>query len=82
MAVEGASGFDVLLSFTIIGVAVAVLCAAMIYSARKAKIRSMNRRIQAFQTPSKDREVLNVSAPRIKPNNGRERGQDGTRQDK
>ena len=82
MAVEGASGFDVFLSCTIIGVAVALLCAAMIYSARKAKIRSMNRRIQAFQTPSKDREVLNVSAPRIKPNNGRERGHDGARQDK
>jgi Flp pilus assembly protein TadB len=82
MAVEGASGFDVFLSCTIIGVAVALLCAAMIYSARKAKIRSMNRRIQAYQTPSKDREVLNVSAPRIRPNNGRERGQDGTRQDK
>jgi len=77
MAVEGASGFDIFLSFSMIGVAVAVLCAAMIYSARKAKIRSMNRRIQAFQTPSKDREVLNVSVPRIKPNNGKERGHDG-----
>lgn len=78
MAVEGASGFDVLLSFSMIGVAVALLCAAMIYSARKAKIRSMNRRMQAFQTPSKDREALDISVPRIKPNNGRERGHDGS----
>ena len=78
MAVEGASGFDILLSCTIIGVAVALLCAAMIYSARKAKIRSMNRRMQAFQTPSKDREALDISVPRIKPNNGRERGHDGS----
>ena len=77
MAVEGASGFDIFLSFSMIGVAVAVLGAAMIYSARKAKIRSMNRRMQAFQAPSKDREVLNVSAPRIRPNNGKERGHDG-----
>jgi len=78
MAVEGASGFDILLSCTIIGVAVALLCEAMIYSARKAKIRSMNRRMQAFQTPSKDREALDISVPRIKPNNGRERGHDGS----
>ena len=77
MAVEGASGFDVFLMCSIVGVAVAVLGAAMIYSARKAKIRSMNRRMQAFQAPSKDREVLNVSAPRIRPNNGKERGHDG-----
>lgn len=82
MAVEGASGFDIFLSFSMIGVAVAVLGAAMIYSARKAKIRSMERRMQAFKTPIHDREVLNVSAPRIKPNNGRERGHDGARQDK
>jgi hypothetical protein len=82
MAVEGASGFDVFLMCSIVGTFIAVLCAAMIYSARKAKIRSMNRRMQAFQAPSKDREVLNVSAPRIKPNNGRERGHDGARQDK
>ena len=79
MAVEGASGFDVFLSCTIIGVAVALLCAAMIYSARKAKIRSMNRRMQAFKTPIHDREVLNVSAPRI---TNKERGHDGARQDK
>jgi hypothetical protein len=77
MAVEGASGFDILLSFSMIGVAVAVLCAAMIYSARKAKIRSMDRRMREYQTPSKDREALNVSVPRIRPNSGKERGHDG-----
>ncbi len=79
MAVEGASGFDIFLSFSMIGVAVAVLGAAMIYSARKAKIRSMERRMQAFKTPIHDREVLNVSAPRI---TNKERGHDGARQDK
>ncbi len=78
MAVEGASGFDVFLMCSIVGSFIAVLCAAMIYSARKAKIRSMNRRMQAFQTPSKDREALDISVPRIKPNNGRERGHDGS----
>ncbi len=77
MAVEGASGFDVLLMCTIVGSFIAVLVAAMIYSARKAKIRGMERRMQAFKTPSKDREALNVSVPRIKPNNGKERGHDG-----
>lgn len=78
MAVEGASGFDVFLMCSIVGSFIAVLCAAMIYSARKAKIRSMNRRMQAFQTPSKDREALDISVPRIKPNNGRERGHGGS----
>mgnify|MGYP001191893245 CR=1 FL=1 len=82
MAVEGASGFDVFLSCTIIGVAVAVLVATLIVSARHAKNQSMNRRMREYQTPSKDREALNVSAPRIRPNNGRERGHDGARQDK
>ncbi len=82
MAVEGASGFDILLSCTIVGVAVSVLVAAMIYSARKAKNQSMDRRMREYQTPSKDREALSVSVPRIRPNNGRERGQDGARQDK
>lgn len=72
MAVEGASGFDIFLSFSMIGVAVAVLGAAMIYSARKAKIRSMERRMQAFKTPIHDREVLNVSAPRIQQKGERE----------
>ena len=71
MAVEGASGFDVLLMCTIVGSFIAALVAAMIYSARKAKIRSMNRRMHAFQTPVQDREVLNVSAPRITNERGR-----------